>query len=138
MKTRVLYFSGKGKMATYAEILAKKFETKEDVIPPAYPCDKEKLVILGISVKNGMPDLFLRFCKELSAARAANVALFVDGNEQALAPITEAIRTAGANVLEPVFFCKGGLPFKFAKKVTAEEKDAICAWADGLVSTLSV
>lgn len=138
LKTRVLYFSGKGKMAGYAAALAERFGVKEDVIPPAYPCDKEKLVILGVSAGKNMPDLFCRFCKELSPARTASVALYVDGSADAAASIVKMITDAGSKVVGDVFYCKGGLSFRFAKKLKPQERSAILAWADQVADAASV
>ena len=56
IKMRYLYASGKKKFATIGDIIKQKFSLTSnnsvDVIPPAYPCDKERFVFIGISVKD--------------------------------------------------------------------------------------
>ena len=48
MKMQVLYFSknGKGNAEAVATAVGRTFKCKCDQIPPAYPCEKEKLVII--------------------------------------------------------------------------------------------
>ena len=52
IKMRYLYASGKKKFVTIGDIVKEKFALTNnnavDVIPPAYPCDKERLVFIGI------------------------------------------------------------------------------------------
>lgn len=52
MKMRVLYFSGKKKIADLSDYLSKNVdEGKEDlVIPPAYSLQNERFLVLGVSV----------------------------------------------------------------------------------------
>ena len=139
IKMRVLYSSNKGKMETLARTIADKFDlaiNAVDVIPPAYSCDKERLVIMGISVGNEPTDQLRLFCRELTKARAQNVALYVDGKESGIKIIKDALKEAGTNVIDDVFTVTGGLPFKVAKKASDEEKAAIIAWAETIVASI--
>ena len=81
MKMRVMYSSKKGKVATYAEAIGQACGCLTNDIPPAYPADKERLVIIGVTLKGEPEDKVRRFCSELIPARAQNVALFVDGEK---------------------------------------------------------
>ncbi|MBQ2767119.1 MAG: flavodoxin domain-containing protein [Clostridia bacterium] len=139
IKMRVLYYSNKGKMETLARTIADKFElaiNAVDVIPPAYSCDKERLVIMGISVGDEPADQLRLFCRELTKVRTQNVALYVDGKPAGIQKIKDALKEAGTNVIEETFTVKGGLPFKFAKSASDEEKAAILAWAERVVAQL--
>lgn len=139
IKMRVLYASNKGKMETMARAIAEKFDlaiNAVDVIPPAYSCNNERLVIMGISVGNEPTDQLRLFCRELTKARAQNVALYVDGKESGLKIVKDALKEAGTNVLPDIYTVKGGLPFKFAKKITDEEKASILAWAQKCVDSI--
>lgn len=139
IKMRVLYSSNKGKMETLAHAISEKFDlaiNAVDTIPPAYSCDKERLVIMGISVGDTPTDQLRLFCRELTKARAQNVALYVDGKEAGIKKIKDTLKEAGTNVIEDVFVVKGGLPFKFAKKITEEEKAGILAWAEKVVNQI--
>ena len=139
IKMRVLYYSNKGKMETIARAIAEKFElaiNAVDVIPPAYSCDKERLVIMGISVGDEPTDQLRLFCRELTKARTQNVALYVDGKESGIQKIKDTLKEAGTNVIEETYTVKGGLPFKFAKKVTDEEMNSVKEWVDTIMHSL--
>ena len=54
LKMRFLYYSGKSKMKILAETVKKEFDLSQnhnavDIIPPAYSCENERLVILAVS-----------------------------------------------------------------------------------------
>lgn len=139
IKMRVLYYSKKGKMATFANAIAQKYQleiNKVDVIPPAYSCDKERIVILGLTVGDYIPDQLRLFCRELTKERAQNVAIYIDGTEANANKIKETLKEAGTNVIDEVCYVKGGLPFKFMSKVTDDEKTAVLEWADRVVNNL--
>lgn len=139
IKMRVLYSSNKGKMETLARAIADKFDlaiNAVDVIPPAYSCDKERIVIMGISVGDEPSDQLRLFCRELTKARTQNVALYVDGKPSGIQKVKDTLKEAGTNVIEETFTVTGGLPFKFAKKATDEEKSAIIAWVERVVEQI--
>ncbi|MBQ2999038.1 MAG: hypothetical protein IJD64_01115, partial [Clostridia bacterium] len=80
LKMRFLYYSGKAKMKVMAEIVKKEFELTQnhnaiDIIPPAYSCENERLVILAVSGKGEPDDVLRRVCFELDKKKAQNVAL---------------------------------------------------------------
>ncbi len=138
IKMRVLYASGKGKIAAMANIIKEEYGlaiNAVDKIPPAYSCDKERLVILMLSLK-GEPDDQLRlFCQELTKARAQNVALVIDGNETAAKFMKEILVKAGTNVVDEVLYINGGF-LPFIKTVKDEEKAALLEWARRTVENL--
>ena len=111
IKMRVLH-TGKGKLAALAPMIHQEFGldiNATDVIPPAYSCNNERLVVLMIATKGDMENKVRLFCRELTKARAQNVALVIDGTE------------AGA---------------KAVKDVLAEAGTKVCAAADGTVYTV--
>lgn len=140
IKMRFLYYSpSKKKFAAIGEFIKAKFQlpiNAVDVIPPAYSCDKERLVILGISVKDEPADQLRLFCKELTKARAQNVALIIEGNDKGADAIVNILKEAGTNVIPEILRIKGGfLPFLSSFK--DDEKDQIGAWLDSVVAALS-
>lgn len=140
IKMRVLYYSKKGKMETLANAIAKKYElevNKVDTIPPAYSCDKERIVILGLTVGDNIPDQLRLFCRELTKERAHNVAIFIDGPMSAADKVKAILKEAGTNVIDEVLLCRGGLPFKFIKNISDAEKADILEWADRVVNQLA-
>ena len=128
MKMRVMYASKKAKLITYAEAIGAACGCLVNDIPPAYPADKERLVLIGLTGKGALEDRVRRFCSELTPDKAANVALFVDGEagSETEKQIREVLTTAGTNVLDGTYYVKCGL---FGKKITLEERQKIVDWA---------
>lgn len=138
MKMRALVVSGKGKLKTIGELLAKNGTYAADVIPPAYSCDRERLVVIIASLKSSMPDSFRRFCQELSKEKAQNVALIVDGTEKDATMVADWLKAAGTNVIDNIlYFPVKGLFAGFSKALTAEETDKVTAWYDEVVKALN-
>lgn len=127
-KMRVLYYSKKGKMATLADEICAKYDVKGESIPPAYNCENEKLVVMGLSVGKDIPNDLGQFCRVFNKSRAKNIAIYFDGDEIKAREVMNILRETGCNVYDKVFYVKGGLPFKFAKKITEEERKGILDW----------
>lgn len=136
MKARVLYFpENNKKLQLLSQVVCGKLSCKSDKIPPAYPCENEKLVIIGIQVGKEVPDVLRRFCRELVKTRAQNVAFFVDGPKTTATEVMNAAREAGTNVIGATFECKtGGLPLFV--KVSDEEKKGLEGWIDKISAEL--
>ncbi len=138
MKMRSLVVSGKGKLKAIGEMLAKNGTYAADIIPPAYSCDRERLVVITATVKSNMPDSFRRFCQELSKDKAQNVALIIDGSETDAKMVADWIKSAGANVLEEIlYFPVKGFFAGFAKTLTAEETTMVNTWYENVVKNLA-
>ena len=141
LKMRFLYYSGKGKMKSYAEAIKAEFDLAQnhnaiDIIPPAYSCENERLVILAVSGKGEPEDMLRRFCSELNKKKAQNVALLVDGDEKMGNRLLETLREAGTNVVGEAKYVKlGGLPF-LGGKVSDEEKASLLEWAHAIVDAI--
>lgn len=141
LKMRFLYYSGKSKLKAMAEIVQKEFDLTQnhnsiDQIPPAYPCENERLVILAVSGKNEPDDVLRRFCSELDKKKAQNVALLVDGDEKIGNRLLEVLKATGTNVVTNVKYIKiGGLPF-LGGKVSEEEKTSLLDWAHAVVNSI--
>ena len=134
---RALVVSGKGKLKAIGEMLAKNGTYAADVVPPAYPCDRERLVVIIASLRSSMPDSFRRFCQELSKDKAQNVALIVDGNETDAKMVSDWIAGAGANMIENVlYFPVKGLFAGFSKTLTPEETAKVNAWYEETLAAL--
>ena len=138
IKMRVLCYPEKNKkLRTIAEIIKAEYQlnvNSVDRIPPAYSCDKERLVILATQIKGNLPDDYRLFVRELTKARAANVAIIAAGDEACVAKTKELLHEAGTNVMEEVKTVKVGL---FNTKVTDEEKADILAWVKATVENLA-
>lgn len=135
---RILYASSKKKIKNIAEEIKTQYElafNSVDVIPPAYSCDKERIVILAISGKGTVSNSVRLFCRELTKARAQNVALMIDGDEAIANNLKEILAEAGTNVIDEVLYVKGGLPI-IGGSVKPEEKAEIFAWVDRVKEAL--
>lgn len=141
IKMRVLYSSTKPKMQTFAGALGEAFKCQVDAVPPAFPCDKERLVVIGLT-GNAEPDDKLRlFCRELNGQRAYNVCLFVDGDKDAVAvkKVKEMLKEAGTNVVDEVYAVNGGsggIFRAFSKKISLEERTNIVRWVTSVIESL--
>ena len=136
IKMRVLCASGKKKIENIANAIKSQYAlafNAVDKIPPAYPCDKERVVILAISAKGNVTDAVRLFCGELTKARAQNVALIIDGDATVANSLKSVLTTAGTNVVDEVLYVKCGL---FGSSVNADEKAQIFAWVDRVVANL--
>ncbi|MBE6599205.1 MAG: hypothetical protein E7638_07175 [Ruminococcaceae bacterium] len=136
MKMRVMYSSKKGKMETYANAIGQACECLVNDIPPAYPADKERLVLIGVTMKGAPSDEVRRFCSELNPSRAQNVALFIDGPKDSKGEqiLKNTLQMAGTNVIDKTYYVKCGL---FGKSISLEERQAIVDWAREMIATVS-
>lgn len=137
MKLRVLTDTNKGKLLSIASTLASNSDYKADVIPPAYPCERERLVIIVFSAKGKTTTTFDLFAKSLDKSRAQNVAFIVDGDAKKAESVINMIKNAGTNVIDDVLYLNGGLPFKFLKKVGAEDAAKVDEWFQRVLTKLA-
>ena len=139
MRMRVLTRTGKGKLLAIANEVTKLIQADKatDTIMPAYPCDGERLIVVVASAKSSMPDDFGRFMRSIKKSVSANIAFIIDGTPENAAKIVEMAKTNDSNVLEDkILYIKGGLPFKFMKKVTPEEMATVKAWVEDILASL--
>ncbi len=139
MRMRVLTHTSKGKLLTIADEVTKIIQADKptDIIPPAYNCDGERLIVIVASAKSAVSDAFGRFARSVKRSVAANVAFIIDGTPENAAKIVDLFKQNDANVFEDdILYITGGLPFKFAKKVTPEEMEKTTAWINGILANL--
>ena len=144
IKMRVLYNSKKKGMAEFAKAVADKYDLPINAtsgkFPPEYPCDKERIVVLGLSAKGELADDVRLFCSQLEKSRAYNVALLVDGTQDAADKIAEIITTAGPNMGKPGTNLVGvkvinlGGFLMFGGTLTSELKTELLTWVDEMVA----
>lgn len=133
VKMRVIYSTTKKKVVTFATAIAEAFKCRTDDVPPGFPCDKEKLVVIVMSVKDEPNDKLRRFCSELNKTRALNTALVVDGdaNSKGVNQVKEILKEAGTNVIDEVYTVDGG--GIFSKKISLEERTNIVKWVEKII-----
>ena len=138
IKMRILYASGKKKIQAFANAIKAQYDlafNSVDVIPPAYSCDKERIVVLAVSAKGTVSDAVVLFCKELTKARAQNVALMIDGDKAVEEQLKAILTEAGTNVIDEVMYVNGGFPI-FGTTPKPEEKTAVFEWIDRVMQNL--
>lgn len=141
LKMRFLYYSGKSKMKNIAEAVKVEFDLAQnfnaiDIIPPAYSCANERLVILAVSGKGDPDDILRRFCSELDKKKAQNVALLVDGDQKIANKLIDVLKETGTNFIDNVKFVKlGGLPF-IGGSLKDDEKADILGWVHDIVNSI--
>jgi len=134
MKMRVMYYSKKAKLATYANAIGQACDCLVNDIPPAYPADKERLVIIALTLGNMDPaDEVRRFCKELYPSRTKNVVLLVDGEPGSKGEqiVRETLQEAGTNYIDQPMYIKCGI---FGKKISLEERQKVVDWARSIIT----
>lgn len=138
MKMRVLYSSGNKKVVNYAVALGEAQDDQRsaaDTIPPAYSCDRERLVVLVLSVGAKLEDKVRLFAGELTTARAMNVAFVFEGKDKKVTPTMQEligiVCDAGAHAIsDNIYFVSGGGLFN--SKLSIEERRDIVEWCDGI------
>lgn len=136
IKMRVLCYPEKKKLLAIGNMIKAEYDLSinaVDRIPPAYPCDKERIVILATNIKGELKDDYRLFLGRLNKAGAANVAIIAAGDDVCVEKTKELLREAGTNVIDDTLKIKMGL---FDSKVTDEEKADILAWVEKIKGEL--
>ena len=134
IKMKIFHYPETGKMATFANGLSAEFDVKCDKIPPAYNCDKERLLIAGISTgKSFSPDLSM-FLRGLTKDQVQNVAIFTDSKDDVIEAMKANIEGAGAKVVD-VKKVKGSF-LPFLSGVKPEEMAELKAWANSVIESI--
>lgn len=143
MKIRVLTATPKGKLKSIAEELARLAANdiyKADIIPPAYSCDNERLIIILITPGSipKKPD-FERFIQGMNRQRTRNVAFIVDGTADQMQPIFDQVKENNVNIVDNILYMDGGLPsfLSMFSKMTAEEKATVTEWFNDVLTKLA-
>ena len=137
IKMRVLYDSKKKGMGQFAKVIADKYglpvNATSSKSPPEYPCDKERIVILGLSAKGDISDEVRRFCAELSKVRAYNVALLIDGDQETADKVADIIKNAGTNLVGVKVINFGGF-LMFGGTLTDALQGELVQWVEDMVA----
>lgn len=138
-KMRVLFFSKAGNAEHIAQAIGRKYKATSDQIPPAYPSESEKLLIIGVEAGSKPDKQVFDFCANLTPARAKNVAFFVvtkGGGETAIETLAQAVKARGVEVVGTTHVIKVGGLFK-QSAVKPAEIEATVAWADKIINDLA-
>lgn len=136
IKMRVLCTPGKKKLVAITQMIKQEFDLSinaADVIPPAYSCDKERLVVLVVTCKGSLKDDIRLFISELNKNRATNVALMIDGNADGDAYV-RSLLDGITNVCSETLYINGGNLFN--SKISDQEKTDIIAWVNKCIASI--
>ncbi len=137
IKMRILHYTGKAKLRSIGDLIRSEYDlaiNSVDAIPPAYPCNNERLVVLVLSVKDDADDQLRRFLLELTKSRAQNVAIITDSKPAGIDKVKSYLKQAGTNIVGDTLFMSVGL---FAgKNLTDDEKASILAWTKAAVDAI--
>jgi hypothetical protein len=139
MRNRVLTYTNKGKLLAIADDVTKLISADKatDSIPPDYNCDGERLVVVVVKAKASYNDSVRRVISNFNRGVTANVAFIVDGTPETVQPLLELTKECDANIMkDKILYINGGLPFKFIKKVTPEERETVKAWCEDILANL--
>ncbi len=130
MKLQTFFFSKDetgGQARLIGDQLSNLFKCKCDQIPPAYQCNKEKLVILTYEKYGKLPKKFTEFVESLTTEKVYNVALIEisnKGNEE-LNNLKTIFDGNGVKVVDTLsIVCKKGL-FGSPKLTDQQIKEAV-------------
>ena len=138
MKMRTLFFSKTGNAQIISEKIARENKCTSDQIPPAYPCENEKVLFVCLEIGNTAPKQVVDFLKNLNPQRSKNVAfcLLTKTGSRGIADLKELLAPTGVNAVENVFErqLKGGL----FRKASITEQDLLDAqkWANDVIESL--
>lgn len=139
MRMRVLTHTNQGKLLAIADDVTKLISADKatDSIPPDYNCDGERLVVVVVKAKASYNDSVRRVISNFNRGVTANVAFIVDGTPETVQPLLELTKECDANIMkDKILYINGGLPFKFIKKVTPEERETVKAWCEDILANL--
>ncbi len=141
IKARVLCYPEFGKIRNLGACVKAKLDAIApdmphgiDKIPPAYACDRERLVFIGVKIGKDVPDDLRLFCAALDKSKTANVAMFVTGNAEGIGKLTNILREAGTKVIDNQLSVKDG--FLFLNGVKPDEKAQIEEWAEKIYTEI--
>ena len=138
-KMRILHYSKSGNAGSLAQAITEDQKAKCDKIPPAYPCENEKLVIIGVDADKKSPEKPLAdFCATLTPARAKSVAFFAIGGScnEMIEELKNIVKATGTNVLEEAFTVQAKSSLFKKAKLSDEDLKAGVAWASKTVDSL--
>lgn len=138
-KMRILFYSKAGNSELMAQAISREQKAGCDKIPPAYPCEGEKLLFIGVEADKKKPEAPLAdFCSNLTPQRCKNVAFFAIGSSfEVIDELKSIVKKNGVNVVENTYTCsvKGGL-FKKGK-VSDSDLAAAAKWSNEIVQSLA-
>ena len=136
MKAKSLHFSKSGSAQIIASELGRVYQSVCDQNPPAYPCEGEKVVFVGVEMTGKVASPVDRFCRDLTPSRAQNVAIYVingSGSTDGVKELCEAMEKKGVHAVTPLGIAVKSSLFKKGMPTDADVKKTL-DWAEKLIA----
>ncbi len=135
MKAKSFHCSKSGVVQPLAQNIGINLQCVSDKMPPAYPCDKDKVVFIGIELNGKIPVPVTDFCKGLDTNRTKAVAFYVvnaTGDTKGLEELEAMLKSKGVQkVGETLGIAVKSSLFKKGE-VTQADIDKVVAWAKNI------
>ncbi len=124
IRLRILHYPDNKKLAALCKELNSEYENSRfDKIPPAYPCENERLLVAFVKSSKEITNELSMFCGGLTKQRVTNVAYIFDADPKVGAALAEMTEKAGAKlIVEPKYMKFPGLFGNFNDAQKAEIK----------------
>ncbi len=129
IRLRILHYPDNKKLAALCKEINGEYEnSKFDKIPPAYPCENERLLIAFIKCGKDPANDLRMFCGDLTKQRVTNVAFIFDADQKIGAELAAAAEKAGAKLISEPKYMK--FPGLFGNFTDAQKSDIKAFIAD--------
>ena len=137
MKAKSLHFSKRGTVQPIASEIGRVYQCVCDQIPPAYPCEGEKVVFIGVEMGGKLPAPVDHFCRDLNPSRAKNVAFYlINGSLDGLNSIKSELENHGVHMVDDVLTLEVKSSLFKKGSVTDDDVKKALAWAEKVVENL--
>ncbi len=137
MKAKSLHFSKRGTVQPIASEIGRVYQCVCDQIPPAYPCEGEKVVFIGVEMGGKLPAPVDYFCRDLNPSRAKNVAFYlINGSVDGLNSIKSELENHGVHMVDDVLTLEVKSSLFKKGSVTDDDVKKALAWAEKVVENL--
>lgn len=137
MKAKSLHFSKRGTVQPIASEIGRVYQCVCDQIPPAYPCEGEKVVFIGVEMGGKLPAPVDHFCRDLNPSRAKNVAFYlINGSVDGLNSIKSELENHGVHMVDDVLTLEVKNSLFKKGSVTDDDVKKALAWAEKVVENL--
>lgn len=136
MKAKSLHFAKSGSAQIIASELGRVHQCVCDQLPPAYPCENERVVFIGVEMTGKVPGPVDRFCRDLTPARVQNLALYVlnsKGDTSGVEELCRIVEANGVHAVAPKGVAVKGSLFKKGMPTEADVQD-ILAWSEKVIA----
>ena len=132
MKAKSFHCSKSGVVQPLAATIGTNLQCVCDKMPPAYPCDKEKVVFVGIEMDGALPKPVEQFCKDLNTSRTQAVAFYIvnsKGTTNGLEATIKKLKEKGIFVVDDILAITVKSSFFKKGQVTESDLSKTLEWA---------